>query len=93
MFTNTIIRYLKVPLFLKRHCDRTLGALAMALAAVVAAPKRNDFYTTAVLNDAPAPGAALTDPEAGPDEGHSSRSVGIPHTYMTLYREERKRAE
>ena len=74
MFTNTITRYLKVPLFLKRHCDRTLGALAMALAAVVAAPKRNDFYTTAVLNDAPAPGAALTDPEAGPDEGHSALS-------------------
>ena len=28
--------------------------------------KRNDFYTSAVLNDAPAPGATLTDPEASP---------------------------
>ena len=42
------------------------GALAMALASVVASPERNDFYTTTVLNDAPAPGAALTDPEASP---------------------------
>ena len=40
------------------------GALAMALASVVASPKRNDFYTTTVLGDAPAPGAVLTDPEA-----------------------------